>query len=87
MPVILSPDKSGLLRMTLINKKGGDAYGKVPKRIAFAFAPPLKVRGARGVVNPERGILKDSPKGKRTMPGPGINALPYPLALDGRGLR
>jgi hypothetical protein len=24
------------LRMTLLNKKGGDAYGKVPKRIAIA---------------------------------------------------
>ena len=30
------PDESGLLRMTLLNKKGGDAYGKVPKRIAIA---------------------------------------------------
>jgi hypothetical protein len=34
--ILRRPDEWGLLRMTLINKKGGDAYGKVPKRIAIA---------------------------------------------------
>jgi hypothetical protein len=33
----VTPDKSGNYRMTLLNKrKGGDAYGKVPKRVAIA---------------------------------------------------
>ncbi len=50
--------------MTLIRWKGGDAYGKVPKRIAIALAPPLKLRGARGVMNREQGNLKDSPRGR-----------------------
>jgi hypothetical protein len=58
--------------MTLVNinrnRKGGDAYGKVPKRIAIALAPPLKVRGARGV-------MKGFAKGNKTMPGPGKNVV------------
>jgi hypothetical protein len=42
--------------------------------------PLLKVRGVRGV-------MKTIRQGERTMPGPGKNALPYFLTLEGRGLR
>jgi len=47
--------------------KGGDAYGTVPERILAP--PPLKVRGARGVIKLDQGFAE----GKRTVPGPGIN--------------
>jgi hypothetical protein len=40
----LTTDVTGLLRMTLIIQKGGDAYGKVPKRIAPEM-PYFVVRG------------------------------------------
>ena len=48
-----------------------------------SIPPPLKVRGARGVMKLDQGFAE----GKRTMPGPGRDALPYFLALEGRGLR
>jgi hypothetical protein len=46
--------------MTLINinRKGGDAYGKIPKRIAIAPAAFLEIRGAGGV-------MKEFAKGKK----------------------
>jgi len=70
--------------MTLMNEKGGDVYGQLPKRIAVARSLPSHViaRSRR-----RRGNLKRSAKGNRRMPGPGKNALPYFLALEGRGLR
>jgi hypothetical protein len=67
--------------MTLINinrnRKGGDAYGKVPKRIAIAPAAFLKIRGAGGV-------MKESAKGNRRMPGPGKNAF-YLISSPSKG--
>ena len=62
--------------MTLINKKGGDAYGQVPKRILLV-PPPLKVRGARsrlcrGCSIKSAGVIKGFAKGKRKLPGPGM---------------
>jgi hypothetical protein len=69
--------------MTLINinRKGGDAHGKVPKRIAIAPAAFLKIRGAGGVYERIR-------KGEQENAWPGQkDLLPYVLALEGRGLR
>jgi len=66
LPVILShaknteilrrSDVSGLLRMTTLNKisKGGDAYGKVPKRIVVARSLLLFIARSRR----RRGNLK-----------------------------
>jgi hypothetical protein len=51
-----------------IKWKGGDTYGKVPKRIAIARSLPSPViaRSRR-----RRSNLKGFAKGKKTMPGPG----------------
>jgi hypothetical protein len=61
--------------MTTLNKisKGGDAYGKVPKRIVVARSLLLFIARSRR----RRGNLKGFAEGKRTVPGPGINAIVF----------
>jgi len=39
--------------------------GKSQSESSLLLLPPLKLRGAGGVMNPERGISKDSPRGRQ----------------------
>ena len=57
----------------MIEKKGGNAYGKVPERIATAGSPLLVIaRGRRRCGN-----LEGFAEGKRIMPGPGQKPIAF----------
>ena len=70
------PDSIG---MTLTNRtKGGEAYGKVPKRIAItrtllSLRRALARKQALEMAKGQRGFAE----GKRTMPGPGKRTIAF----------